>query len=146
LSEILEILSGEIKKEDQQWLGKIIRQRFGDDILAKAISKRIKNVKRGVVILNGIRYWQEYEMIKKLGGRIVYITADQKLRWLRLRKRGEKKDDFSSFKKFLEREKAKTEILIPKIGQKADFTIENNSTFISFYKKIKEVFDKLKIR
>jgi len=146
LSETLKIFFDEIKKEDQQWLGKILRQRFGDDILAKAISKRIKNIKKGIVILNGIRYWQEYEMIKKLGGKIVYITADQKLRWLRLRKRGEKKDDFSSFKKFLEKEKAKTEILIPKIGKKADLKIENNGSFNSFYQEIKKVLEKLKIK
>jgi len=143
LSETLKIFFDEVKKEDQQWLGKILRQRFGDDILAKAISKRIKNIKRGVVILNGIRYWEEYEMIKKLGGKIFYLTADQKLRWQRLRKRGEKKDDFSSFKKFLEREKAKTEILIPQIGKRADFKIENNSSKRNFYQEIKKIITKL---
>jgi len=146
LSETLKIFLDGIKKEDQQWLGKILRERFGDDILAKAISKRIKNVKRGIVVLNGIRYWQEYEMIKKLGGKIFYITADPKLRWQRLRKRGEKKDDFSSFQKFLKREKAKTEILIPKIGQKADFKIENNGSFGEFYFKTDQIIKKLKLK
>jgi dephospho-CoA kinase len=144
LSETLRIFFEEIKKEDQQWLGKILRERFGDDILAKAISKRIKNIKKGIVILNGIRYWEEYEMIKKLGGKIFYITASPKIRWHRLRERGEKKDDFSSFRKFLEREKAKTEILIPKIGKKAEFKIENNSSRQVFYKKIREIIKKLK--
>jgi len=141
LLETLKIFVNEIKKEDQQWLGKILRRRFGDNVLAKAISKRIKNIKRGIVILNGIRYWEEYEMIKKLGGKIFYITVDPKLRWQRLRKRGEKKDDFSSFRKFLEREKARTEILIPEIGKKADFKIENNGSIVAFYKEIQKIIE-----
>jgi len=141
LLETLKIFVNEIKKEDQQWLGKILRRRFGDNVLAKAISKRIKNIKRGIVILNGIRYWEEYEMIKKLGGKIFYITVGPKLRWQRLRKRGEKKDDFSSFRKFLEREKARTEILIPEIGKKADFKIENNGSIVAFYKEIQKIIE-----
>jgi len=144
LSEVLRIFVGKIKKEDQQWLGKILRERFGDDILAKAIARKIRGIKKGVIILNGIRYWEEFKMIKNLGGKIFYITASPKIRWHRLRKRGEKKDDFSSFRKFLEREKAKTEILIPKIGKKAEFKIENNSSRQVFYKKIREIMKKLK--
>ena len=123
-----------------------MREKYGDDILAKVVAQRIKKVKNGIIILNGIRYWEEFEMIKKLGGKIIYVTADQKIRWQRLKKRGEKKDDFSSFKKFLEREKAKTEILIPKIGQKANFKIENNGSFDSFYQEIEKILEKLKIK
>lgn len=141
LSEILKILFDEIKKEDQQWLGKILRERYGNDILAKAMSQRIKNIKNGIIILNGIRYLEEFKMIKKLGGKIFYITADPQLRWQRLRKRGEKKDDFSSFRKFLEREKARTEILIPEIGKKADFKIENNGSIVAFYKEIQKIIE-----
>jgi dephospho-CoA kinase len=144
LSEALRIFFDEIKKENQQWLGQVLRQRFGNDILAKAISKKIKNLKKGGIILNGVRYWEEYKMIKNLGGKIIYITAGPKLRWQRLKKRGEKKDDFSSFKKFLEKERAKTEILIPKIGEKADFKIDNNSSRQAFNKKIREIMKKLK--
>lgn len=146
LSEILKILFSEIKKEDQQWLGKILREKYGNDILAKALKRKIEGIKKGIIILNGIRYWEEFEMIKKLDGKIIYITADQKLRWQRLRKRGEKKDDFSSFKKFLEREKAKTEILIPKIGKKADFKILNNGSLDNLYQKIEKVIKKLRVK
>ncbi|KPJ57264.1 hypothetical protein AMJ49_01525 [Parcubacteria bacterium DG_74_2] len=145
LSETLKIFFDEIKKEDQQWLGIVLRQRFGKDILAKAIAKKIKNIKKGIIILNGIRYWEEYKTIKNLGGKIIYITALSKTRWERLRKRKEKKDDPVFYRKFLKLEKAKTEILIPKIGQKADFKIENNGTFTSFYKEIRMIMEKLKI-
>jgi len=136
LSEILMVLFGEVKKEDQQWLGKVLREQYGDDILAKAMAKKIKNIENGFIILNGIRYWEEFEMVKNLGGKNIYITADSKIRWQRISKRGEKIDDSSSYEKFLEKEKAKTEILVPEMGKKADFRIENNDSIDNFYKKI----------
>lgn len=125
LSEILRIFFNKVKKEDQQWLGQVFRQRFGNNILGEAIKKKIKNIKKGIIILNGIRVWEEYKIIKKLGGKIIYITTPSKIRWQRVKKRSEKKDDNVSFQKFLKMEKAKTEILIPKIGKSADFKIEN---------------------
>jgi dephospho-CoA kinase len=144
LSEILMILFGEIKKEDQQWLGKTLREKYGNDILAKAMVQKIKNIDKGFMILNGIRYLEEFEMVKKLGGKNLYITADQKIRWQRVNQRVEKIDDSSSYEKFLEKEKAKTEILIPELAKKADFKIENNGSMEDFFKKIDTIIKSLK--
>ena len=144
LSEILMILFGEVKKKDQQWLGKVLREQYGNDILAKAMAQKIKNIEYGFIILNGIRYWEEFEMVKNLDGKYIYITADQKTRWERINKRGEKVDDLSSFDKFLEKEKAKTEILAPEIGKKADFKIENNGSKSNFYKEVDKIIKNLK--
>jgi len=143
LSEILKIIFPEVKKEDQQWLGKILRERYGNDILAKALAKKIEHIKEGLIILNGIRYWEEFKIIKKKGGKIIYITADPKIRWQRLRKRGEKKDDFSPYKTFLKKEKAKTEILIPEIGERADFKIVNSGSHKDFYKEIGNIIKRI---
>lgn len=142
LTEMLRIFFNEIKKEDQQWLATALRKRFGNNILGEAIAKKIKSINKGLIIVNGIRMWEEFELIKKLGGKIVYITADSKTRWQRTRKRGEKKDDLISYKKFLKLEKARTETLVSKIGQKADFRIENNGPKRIFYQKIKETINK----
>lgn len=143
LSEALKIFLDEIRKEDQQWLAIELRKRFGNNILGEAVKKKIKNIKRGLIILNGIRDWEEYKMIKNLNGKIVYLTADSKIRWPRVKKRAEKKDDLISYKKFLELEKAKTEILIPEIGQKADFKINNNGSKEDFYQKIKMIIKEI---
>jgi len=144
LSDILTILFGEVKKEDQQWLGKVLREQYGNDILARAMSKKIQNIGNGFIILNGIRYWEEFGMVKKIDGKNLYITADPKIRWQRINKRGEKVDDFSSFDKFLEKEKAKTEILVPEIGKKADLKIENNGSRDEFYKEADKIIKNLK--
>jgi len=110
------------------------------------MNQKIKGIKNGLIILNGIRYWEEFKMMKKLDGKILYITADQKIRWQRLKTRGEKKDDFSSYKKFLKREKVKTEILIPKIGKKADLRIKNNGSLKDFHLGINKIIKKLKLK
>ncbi len=143
LTEALRIFFDGIKKEDQQWLATALRKRFGNNILGEAIARKIKNIKEGLVILNGVRMWEEFKMIKKFGGRIIYITADSKIRWQRISRRGEKKDDKVSYQKFLKMEKATSEILIPKIGKKADFKIENNGSIKDFCRNIKSILNKI---
>ena len=143
LSDVLRIFFDEIKKEDQQWLAPILRERFGNNILGKAIKKKIKSIKKGIIILNGVRMWEEYKMIKSLRGKIIYITADSKIRWQRISKRGEKKDDKIPYQKFLKMEKAETEILIPKIGKKADFKIENNGSKQNLNQEIRQIVNKI---
>jgi dephospho-CoA kinase len=142
LTEALNIFFNEIKKEDQQWLAIALRERFGKEILWEAIKKKIEGVKEGIILLNGVRLPQEFEGIKKMGGKIVYLTADPKIRWERVKIRGEKKDDNVPFEKFLEIEKAPTETMISEIGKKADFQIENNGSVEDFYAKIKETLEK----
>lgn len=143
LTEALKVFFDEIKKEDQQWLGVTLREKFGNNILGEAIKKKIKNIKKGIIVLNGIRSIEEAKMIKGLGGKIVYITADSKTRWQRIQNRGEKKDDRSAYQKFLKMEKAATEILIPKIGERANFEIQNNDSLENLYKKIRIVLSKI---
>lgn len=143
LTETLRIFFDKVKKEDQQWLAIILRQRFGNNILGEGIKKKIKKTKKGVIVLNGIRVWDEYKMLKNLGGKIIYITAPSKIRWQRIKKRGEKKDDDVSFQKFLKIEKAETEILISKIGKIADFKIENDISKKDFYQEIKNILKKI---
>ncbi|MBU0546637.1 MAG: AAA family ATPase [Patescibacteria group bacterium] len=143
LSEVLKIFFNDVTREDQQWLGINLRERFGKDILAKAIKKKIDSVNEGLIILNGIRYIEEFDMIKEVGGDVIYITADSKTRWQRLQTREEKKDDNVSYEKFLELDKASTEILIPEMGKTADYKIENSGSLDDFYKKIDSVLAKI---
>lgn len=145
LSEVLKIFFDEVKKEDQQWLAGNLRERFGENILGEAIKKKVNGMKKGIIILNGVRMPQEVKMIKEIGGKIIYITADSRTRWERVTKRGEKKDDSVSYEKFLEMEKAKSEVNIPDLGREADFRIENNGSVDNLYKKIDMLIKNIKL-
>lgn len=143
LTEVLKIFFDSVKREDQQWIGGLLRERFGKDILVKALIKKAKSIDKGIIILNGIRKELEVPSIKEIGGKIIYITGDPKIRWERVKIRGEKTDDDVSFEKFLEMHKAEAELQISSIGEKADFKIENNGTKEEFYQEVKKIIDKI---
>jgi len=125
LADALKNFVDDISREDFQWLSHVIRERFGQDIFAKALKKRMSTDDR-IVIFNGVRFWENCDLVKSFpNSRMIYVTADQKMRWERAVSRMEKADDNSSFEKFQELERYETEALIPKIGAEADFTIRN---------------------
>jgi dephospho-CoA kinase len=128
----------DITKEDLQWMALVLFDRFGPDVLSSAIKKRLLESKEKIALFDGVRMKADYEMLRGIGARVVYVTADSKIRWQRVQSRGEKKDDKSTYEEFLEREKAGTETAIPEIGAKADFKIENNDSLEELYVKIEE--------
>lgn len=136
LSNILGIFFNEIKKEDQQWLASSLRDRFGEDILMKAMAKKIENREEEIIIVNGIRVKEEMDFIKSIGGVVVYITLDAKGRWDRVKTRGEKKDDDVSFEKFLEIDSGRPEKQIGEIGERADIKIENTGSLEELEQKV----------
>lgn len=143
LKEILHIFFDKISREDQQWLALELRERFGRDIFPKALERRIKD-ESGIVVINGIRFWEDYEFIENFNpGYTIYVTADQKIRWQRSSKRGEKSDDDVNFKRFQELEKVETEVHIPEIGAKADYVIRNEKDLEFLLKSVDEVMAKI---
>jgi dephospho-CoA kinase len=143
LTQTLGLFFDEIKKEDQQWLANVLRDRFGEDILMKAVSKKIKDAKNELIVVNGMRVKEEFDFIKKEGGVVIYITLDAKKRWERIKERGEKKDDNGSYEKFLEIDNGRTEKQIKEIGKMADFVIENNKDLNYLENEIKKIIEKI---
>ena len=143
LTEILKIFFDDIKREDQQWLSSALRERFGGDILVKALVKKIEKISDGIVILNGVRRPDDFTALKSIGGKLIYITADPKIRWERMKIRGEKADDDVTFERFIEMGKAEAESLITTIGAEADFRIDNNGSKEQLQEQIKKIIDSI---
>lgn len=143
LTEVLKIFFSDIKREDQQWLSQSLRERFGQDILIKALVKKIDAIKDGIVILNGVRRFGDLESAKSIGAKVIYITADEKKRWERVIVRGEKADDDVPFEKFQEMGRAEAEQQITEVGKSADYKIENNGTKEYLYKEIGKIIDSI---
>lgn len=143
LFDTLSMFCDEVTRNDQQWLVKKLRERFGENVLGRAIKKKIKKSKADWIILNGLRKWGEFEMIKNLGGKLIYVTARPKLRWQRLQNRKEKGDDQDSFENFLKKEENSPERDISEIGQSADFQIKNNDSKEKLKQKTKEILKKI---
>ncbi len=124
-----------------QKLSLIMEEGFGQASLANAAKFSIEGDHAEVLIFDGIRRQTELDLVKNMPNSIlIYITADQKLRYERLKLRSEKVGEVGlTFEQFLEEEKSKAEINIPTLGKKADKRLENNGSLEEFKNKIKEL-------
>lgn len=143
LSEALEVFLDRVARDDQQWLAQNLRERYGKDIIAKGVEKRVDQSEKKIVLLNGVRVWDDYLLLKRNEGTLIYITAKKETRWKRLRERGEKKDDRVSFEEFLKKEDYPTEREIPKIGKEAHFFIENKGSFDDLEEEVLKIIKKI---
>lgn len=143
LKDTLKIYFDQFSKDDQQWLAMAFRNRFGNDILGRALKHKVEKA-NGLISINGLRMPEDYNFVKSFSPSfIIYITADQKLRWERTTNRGEKTDDNMNFSYFQELEKAETERHIPEIGAKADFTIRNEKDLAHMLGEVDKVMKEI---
>lgn len=144
LREALELYLDSISREDMQWLAMRFKERFGKEILARGMRKKIEKNGSNLIVINGIRFSEDANFVKSLpNGYVLYTTLDSQSRWQRIYNRGEKTDDAVSYEKFLEMEQSPTEIQIPGIGEKADFRLENTGTKEKLFARVDEIVHKL---
>ncbi len=124
-----------------QKLAIIMNDAFGATALASAAKFSMEDDPSDIIILDGIRRASELRLVKEMTNSIViYITAEQELRYKRLKLRSEKVGEVGlSFEQFLKEEQSKAESEIPEISKKADVTLENNSSKEEFKNKIKQL-------
>lgn len=144
LRETLSLYVQNISREDLQWFSFALRNRFGNKVLSEALRKKIDLIDEGIVFINGMRVPEDYGFVKSFpNSYVVYVTLDQKSRWQRIYNRKEKSDDKVSLEKFQEMERAEIEVSIPKIGEKADFRIENTGTKEELFAQVDELIHSL---
>jgi dephospho-CoA kinase len=143
-------LSGEIREElrrkgkaatrdEMIAAGNALRRRYGADILARRVMKKVK----GPTVIDSIRNAGEVAFLRSRGGFIlVAVDAPAELRFARVQKRG-RAESASTFDEFTAKEKE--EMSGGKSGQQlrrclglADLTIFNDGTLQSLRRKIKE--------
>lgn len=131
-----------VTRPNLQKLSLIMNDAFGAEALANAAKFSIAGDSADIIILDGIRRETEYKLVKSIKNNLViYITAEQKLRYERLKIRSEKVGETGlTFEQFLKEEESRAESEIPKISLKADIKLENNGTKEKFKEKVIEVF------
>ena len=143
LRDVLSRISVEINRKNMQDLSRILREQFGENLLAKIISDDAKNDNNKIIIIDGIRRPADIEYLAKLPEfKLVYITASIKKRHERITKRNENKDDKNkTLEEFKKDHEAETEIEIPKIGKSAEIKIDNNGNFDNLYTQIDKTIE-----
>lgn len=122
---------------------------FGDGVLSRAMRRRLMEDTADVTILDGVRWLGDEKMIRSLNDEgvktvMIYVSADPKVRYARLIARNREGEATTTWEKFMEQERVKTEVDIPTIGGRAEIALENNSNRIDdFERDINRAYESL---
>ncbi len=145
LKKTLRLFTDEVSKEDSNWLFGVLSEHFGEGVLHNALRKEIENSKQEVVCVNGLRMPIDEQFIRSFDNNIIiYVTADQELRWKRSVERAEKSDDVQSFEAFKKFEAtAKTEKAIKEIGSRAEYVIDNGGSLEELLENTNKIIEEI---
>lgn len=144
LRDILNRADVSICRDNLQKISTALRQLFGDDLLAKAITKDAQGLDSDIVVIDGVRRMTDIGHLLKLDNFIlVSVDADIKNRYERLILRKENEDDKSkTFQGFLDDHKNEAEINIPEVMSYAKEKINNDGSLVDLYNQIDEIIKK----
>ena len=76
-----------ISRENLQKFSTLLRENFGENILAKAIANDASKLDANIVVIDGVRRFTDIEHLEKLSNFVlVKVDADPKVRYERLKK------------------------------------------------------------
>jgi dephospho-CoA kinase len=140
LRRILEILRMDGSRVNFQYLSKVLRDAYGQDLFSVVAKKTIDESDRKVIVIDGARRVSDLDGIATDPNfRLVYIDSDVKTRYERIVKRGQNRGDGDkTFEEFLKEENAEAETTIRALKDQAHLVIENDSGEAEFYAAIDE--------
>lgn len=125
-----------------------LRATHGNDFLIKYYLPKIKKEGMARVVIESIRATAEVDTLKKNGGVLIAVDADQRMRYERIVSRGSTTDQIS-FEKFQEQEAIEMNdpdtngMQKAKVLQMADHTILNEGTLEELGKKMERVLTQI---
>lgn len=143
LKEELEKQGKEINRENLQKLGSDLKQRFGNDILARKLSEKISS---GDYILDGLRHPDELQFLREKYGKkllLIGIVCDRKIRFERIKVRSTRGEKELMFEEFLKKDSTWTEIYIDELIKNSDIRIDNNGNVEKLYEQIDNILKTL---
>lgn len=138
LRDILTRLSLPIDRDHMQRLSMALRTTFGSDVLSHVIAADVASDSAAVIAVDGVRRLEDIIGLTNIPGFVlVAITANEQLRWQRLRQRGENADDTTkTFDQFKLDQQGEAEQQIRTAVAKANYTITNDGAREEFYQQI----------
>jgi len=128
-----------ITRENLQKLVLIMNRSFDRNTFTTAVCERIKRLPADIVILDGVRWKTDAQMIRSFTPScLVYITASLETRYARTSFRQENVGECGiTLERFIKEDKAPNEVYIPQIGASADLQIDNNGTLEEFEAQVR---------
>lgn len=125
-------------------MSECIREKFGEDTLAKAMAKKVINKGGNICAIGNARRLADVQYLSQIPGYVlIKIDADIKTRFERVKMRNEKESDATqTFEQFEADHKRSTEISILEIVKQATEKINNNGNFDQLYDQIDMIVKK----
>lgn len=130
-------------RENMSTISRITREAFGQDLYAKVMAGDVGKADHDIVVVEGIRRMDDVAELKKLPNfKLVAIEADMKIRYERLKVRGENSDDNTkTWEQFQKDHELETEVSIPPVMAQADVVVNNGGTLEDFYKQLEALIN-----
>lgn len=144
LRDVLNRLDVETSRENLQKISTVLRQNFGEDVLAKAIAKEASALSADIIVIDGVRRMADIRYLKELPGFILAgVDADPKIRFERMKTRNENKGDSEkTFETFLKDHEAEADREIPEVMSHATVTFENSGNLEELFEKVDQILKK----
>ncbi|MFH1744543.1 MAG: AAA family ATPase [bacterium] len=141
LRDIINRLYQEINRANMQELSTLLRQKFGEDILAKTIVEDIKKCDNKIIVVEGIRRLADFENLKKINGfKLVGISAKSETRYQRLVARKENSDDNEkTYEQFVKEQENEADAEIPDVMTNVEIILNNDGNIEDLYKQIDDL-------
>jgi dephospho-CoA kinase len=145
LRDVLIRLRIEQSRENIQKMSTLLRQTFGEDILAKVMAEDARKDNHNFIVIDGIRRLADIKYLRDVEGFfLISVEASEKIRHQRVIERNENPgDDKKSFSDFLKDQGEESESQIPATMEKADFVIDNNGSWDELWDQIHELVKKI---
>jgi dephospho-CoA kinase len=148
IRDVLNRLYLTITRENMQDLSTVLRNKFGEDLLANVMGKDVAKSENKIVVVDGIRRMADIEYLKDLDKFVlVRIVADPRIRYERLLKRMENSGDKEkTFDEFLKDEQGEADAQIPSVMEEATEEINNNGNIEELCSQIDHLILKYQIK
>ncbi|MFZ2803939.1 MAG: AAA family ATPase [Patescibacteria group bacterium] len=147
LGDILDRMALDKSRDNLIQLSETLRQAFGEDALSYAIEHDAVNANKDIVVIDGIRRIEDITALEPLPiFRLVEISAPAKVRFERMKGRGEKTGESGmSWEEFTEQEQAPTEVTIPSVAARAWKALNNGGSTEELTAKIDAMMKELEV-
>lgn len=147
LLHVLKKMNLETTRDNMIRLSVSLRNEFGEDLLSHAIAAEALQSGESLVLVDGIRRPGDLTAFRPLPNfRLIAVNADPKLRFERIKRRGEKAGEMDmSWESFLNEEKAPTEVTIPEAMTFANYVVMNDGSLEELHAKVDEIMKEIGI-
>lgn len=117
-------------RENLDSLSTFLRATYGEDTIARAVARVLRQSSASVAIFDGMRRLVDIEAIRSFEhSLLIYVEADQKIRYERCRQRNENVgDDTMTFEVFQNKDNDEPQQQIEALREYADIVIDNSGS------------------